>query len=106
MRRLQHLQSRKRTRHPIIPAESIRRRGDIEVAPRRPEPVVATRLLGPICIEPDMSRPTLAELREKLGFDDADIVASIPQPGAPQSSTPAPVDTSWLVAEPFGYPLP
>jgi protease YdgD len=84
-----------------IPAESIRRRGDIEDMPRRPEPVVVTQLIGPICIEPNEIRPTLAELHDRLGLDDADIVASIPQPSAP-----APVDTSWLATEPFGYPLP
>jgi hypothetical protein len=53
-------------------------------------------------MEPNEIRLTMAELRDKLGFD-ADIVSSIPQP---QASAPAPIDTTWPVTEPFAYPLP
>ena len=87
-----------------IPAESIRLAVDKDDA-RRPEPVIAAAFIGPVCIKPDDDRLTMVVVHDRLGIDDGDIVASIPQPSMQRTSAPPAVNAYWLGTEP-ALPLP
>ncbi|AMN43021.1 trypsin-like serine peptidase [Rhodoplanes sp. Z2-YC6860] len=87
-----------------VPAESIRTASDNDDA-RRPEPVVATSFIGPVCIKANDDRLTMAAIHDRVGIEDGDIVASIPQPDMQRTSAPPAVNAYWLGTEP-GFPLP
>jgi protease YdgD len=83
-----------------VPAEAIRRRDRQETAPWVPQTEVAALLQGPICFGRGEVHLSLTNIRDRFGAD-IDIVSSIPP-----IDTPQPLDTTWLMAEPFAYAIP